>query len=142
MLSPDFKNAVAAGELAHVKDEIKTLTADGIETQDGKTLPCDLLVCATGFAKSYDYLDATTLADLGVESDGLYLYRHMLPLNVPNLAFCGSEIATISNVTTHGIQADWICRAISGAMELPSKEVMAEEVEKVKVSETYCSGEA
>ncbi len=43
-------------------------------------------------------------AKLGVERDGLYLYRHMLPASVPDLAFVGSEVATISNIATYHVQ--------------------------------------
>ena len=47
---------------------------------------CEVVCKAlTGFSKSYDYLDEVTKANLGVEKDGLYLYRHILSLNVPDL---------------------------------------------------------
>ena len=63
-----FKNAVAAGDVGHVHDEIDKLTANGIETKGGQTIPADLLVCATGFSKSCDYLpedDKAKLCDFG-----------------------------------------------------------------------------
>ena len=45
-------------------------------------------------------------AALDVQEDGLYLYRHIFPPGVADLAFCGSEVATISNIVTHGIHAE------------------------------------
>lgn len=37
-------------------------------------------------------------AALKIEADGLYLYRGIFPPSVPALAFCGAEVATISNI--------------------------------------------
>lgn len=45
----DLYKAVAAGECKIVTDTIDHLTADGIVLSSGQTLPCDLLVTATGF---------------------------------------------------------------------------------------------
>ena len=37
-------------------------------------------------------------------ADGLYLYRHILPPSVPNLAFVGSEINTFNSILTAALQ--------------------------------------
>lgn len=56
-----------------------------------------------------------------MHKDGLYLYRHMLPPNVPNLAFVGSEINSWNNPLTAALQAgpymhaQGSCRAVSYA---------------------------
>jgi hypothetical protein len=65
---------------------------------------------------------------LGVEDDGLYLYRHCLPPRVANLAFVGSEVATVSNVMTHAVQAEWVARVMAGTVALPSADAMAADV--------------
>ncbi len=72
------------------------------------------------------------MAALDVQADGLYLYRHMLPPKVADLAFVGSEVATISNIATHAIQAEWLAAALKGRVTLPSQAEMAAEVEGVK----------
>jgi len=43
-------------------------------------------------------------ARLGIQKDGLYLYRNCLPPAVPGLAFVGSEVSTFNNVLTSGLQ--------------------------------------
>jgi dimethylaniline monooxygenase (N-oxide forming) len=132
VLDSSFKGAVAAGKVAAVRGEVAALTADGVRLTSGASLPCDVLVCATGFTKAYDYLPAETAALLGAEKDGLYLYRHVLPTKVADLAFVGAETATISNIATYGIQAEWLAGVFAGRVRLPAAEAMAEEVEAVK----------
>jgi dimethylaniline monooxygenase (N-oxide forming) len=90
------------GALRGKKGTVKSLVAGGVETVDGETIKADLIICATGFKKTYDYLPSEVRLSLAVESDGIYLYRHCVPSNVRaiNLAFCGSEVATASKLST------------------------------------------
>lgn len=69
---------------------------------------------------------------LDVQKDGLYLYRHAVPVNVPDLAFVGSEVATISNIATHGIQAEWLARLLKGGHQLPAASQMQQAVDTHK----------
>jgi dimethylaniline monooxygenase (N-oxide forming) len=137
--SSDFKKAVASGRVALAHGAVERLEAGTVVARlaDGsqKALPCDVLVCGTGYAKSYDYLPAAERAALDVQEDGLYLYRHTLPPAVADLAFVGAEVATISNNVTHGVQAEWLARHIvraAGAAPLPAPAAMRESVETHK----------
>ena len=78
-----------------------------------------MVVYGTGFVKSYAYLDAATQAKLQIQRDGLYLYRSMLPVQVPGIAFLGSEVSTFNNILTHGLQAAWLAKVLTGAISLP-----------------------
>merc|ERR1711998_458171 len=82
-----------------------------------------------GFVKSYDYLDADVQAQLGLKRDGLYLYRSLLPVSLPGIAFLGSEVSTFNNVLTHGLQALWLSKLFTGAMALPPPREMQKAVE-------------
>lgn len=134
VLDTTFLNKWRDGSLSGKKGTVKRLTADGVETTTGETIKADLIICATGFKKDYSYLPPAVASSLGAEKDGLYLYRHILPANVRdiNLAFCGSEVATISNIMTHGIHAEYICRMLTGRMEIPSAQDMKDSIEKMK----------
>ncbi len=132
VLDSSFKDKVAAGAIQAVRGEVASLAPDSVALASGAALACDVLVCATGFAKSYAYLPPDAVAALEVQADGLYLYRHMLPAKVADLAFVGSEVATISNIATHAIQAEWLAALLRGRLPLPSPAAMAEEVESVK----------
>ncbi len=47
--------------------QVAQLVPGGANLKDGSTLPCDLVVCATGFAKSYDYMPASARETLQVQ---------------------------------------------------------------------------
>mmetsp|Transcript_23623 Transcript_23623/g.63763 ORF Transcript_23623/g.63763 Transcript_23623/m.63763 type:complete len:240 (+) Transcript_23623:828-1547(+) len=132
VLDSSFKNKVSNGEVKAIQGEIKRLSKDGLELADGSKVPCDALICATGFSKSYNYLPAESVKALDVQRDGLYLYRHVLPSRVPDLAFVGGEVATISNITTYGIQAEWLMGIFSGRVKLPDEKAMQADIDKVR----------
>ena len=96
------------------------------------SLPCDTLIQATGFEKHHAQIfDKDVMKQLQVEEDGLYLYRQMVPVNLKNIYFLGNEVASISNIMTHGIQAKWVESFMENKI-VTSKERMSTEVEKVK----------
>ena len=85
---------IRSGALKVCKDAIARYTPDGVDLARSSTsIAADLVVYGTGFAKSYDYLDADVQAQLQLQRDGLYLYRSMLPVSVPGVAFLGSEVS-------------------------------------------------
>jgi len=134
VLDTEWVSCRRSGKIVTLKDEIARLEPGKVVLASGKELPAELVVCATGFKKTYDYLPKEAKADLGPEPDGLYLYRHFLPAKVRDLsiAFCGCEVATISNIMTHGLLAEYICRVLKGLVQLPTEEQMRDECEVVK----------
>jgi len=124
-----------SGALTVSNGDISSFTPTGVKLQDGSEIACDMVVFGTGFLKDYSIFSEDVRQKLGTAEDGLYLYRHMLPPRVPNLAFIGSEIATISNIMTHGLQAEWLARKLSGSKNPAfgaSLEAMEAEVETLK----------
>jgi dimethylaniline monooxygenase (N-oxide forming) len=69
-------------------------------------------------------------ARLGLQKDGLYLYRSILPPALPGLAFVGSEVSTLDNLLTAGLQAEWLAAHWGGEATLPDAGVMAEDVRR------------
>jgi hypothetical protein len=69
---------------------------------------------------------------LGLQKDGLYLYRNILPPKVPGLAFVGSEVSTFNNVLTSGLQAEWLARVLQGEVELPPVEALVADVRRLQ----------
>ena len=65
-----------------------------------------------------------------MERDGLYLYRNVLPPQLPDLAFIGSEGSTFNNILTHSLQAQWLKRVLSGQLQLPTVGQMEKVIEK------------
>merc|ERR1719231_1782400 len=126
---------IRSGALKVCKGAIARYTADGVDLQRkghdrlGASIGADLVVYGTGFVKNYNYLDADVQAQLQLQRDGLYLYRSVLPVSLPGLAFLGSEVSTFNNVLTHGLQAAWLSRLLTGAMTLPPPREMQKAVE-------------
>jgi dimethylaniline monooxygenase (N-oxide forming) len=116
----DFK----IGAIDYMKEKSVVLT-------DGTEIECDMVIYGTGFKKSYDLFDNTFVqSNLMIEKDGLYLYRNIIPPAVPRLAFVGSEVSTFNNILTHGLQAKWLQKLLSGEMALPGGGGMQKIIEK------------
>jgi len=130
ILNYDFRNMLKDGKVSAIKGNIEKLHPQHVELQDGRKLPCDLLVFGTGFAKSYDLFDRMVQNKLNVQPDGLYLHRNIIPPNVANLAFVGCEVSTFNNILTHALQAEWLARILAGHVELPEVSRMHMRIEK------------
>jgi len=130
ILTYDARDMIRAGSLKVCKNSIETYTPNGVDlTRDGASIDCDMVVYGTGFVKSYAYLDAATQAKLHIQRDGLYLYRSMLPVEVPGLAFLGSEVSTFNNILTHGLQAAWLAKVLTGVISLPPPKLLQADIE-------------
>jgi len=134
VLDTSFIGAWRAGKLKGQKGTVARMVKGGVVTEAGESISADLIICATGFRKAYDYLPAKVQAALTVEDDGLYLYRHCIPAAVRdiNLAFCGSECASISNIMTYYLHAEYICRILSGYVSLPDEGQMRAECDTMR----------
>lgn len=131
ILTYEARDMIKAGSLQICRDSIATYTASGVDLQrGGASIECDMVVYGTGFTKSYDYFPPNVQAKLNVQKDGLYLYRSLLPIGVPGLAFLGSEVSTFNNILTHGLQAAWLMQVLSGGITLPPTGQMQLTVEK------------
>ncbi|KAK1745577.1 flavin-containing monooxygenase [Skeletonema marinoi] len=82
-------------------------------------------------ADEYSVFDSATREKLNIESDGLWLFNHTVPTNVDNLAFVGSELAVISNISGYGLQAAWLSKLWSGEINA-NKQDMESEVNEMK----------
>merc|ERR1719230_381603 len=130
ILTYEARDMIRSGALKVRKDAIKTYTPSGVDlARDGASIGCDMVVYGTGFVKSYAYLDAVTQAKLHIQRDGLYLYRSMLPVEVPGIAFLGSEVSTFNNILTHGLQAAWLSKVLTGDIALPPARQMQKAID-------------
>lgn len=70
-------------------------------------------------------------ARLGLQKDGLPLYRHMLPPLVPGLAFVGCEASSYNTLLTSGLQAEWLAAVLVGQVAMPEQAAMQEDVQRM-----------
>lgn len=130
ILSYEFRDHLRAGKVNAVKGSIARFTETGVVLADGTEMQADIIVFGTGFKKSYSYLDADMQQRLNRQSDGLWLYRNIFPTEVNDLCFIGAEVSTFNNILTQGLQAIWLQRVLSGAVSLPAKQTMIDDVTK------------
>lgn len=67
-------------------------------------------------------------ARLGIQKDGLYLYRGLLPPALPHLAWVGCGAWCRQGALTPGLQAEWLAAHWAGEVALPSQQDMAADV--------------
>jgi cation diffusion facilitator CzcD-associated flavoprotein CzcO len=108
----DFLQAIAAGQVSVVTDEIENFTATGIQLKSGKLLEADLIVTATGFHLS-------VLGDIHFIIDGEPLvfsdtvtYRGMMFTGIPNMAWVFGYFRA-SWTLRADLVADFVCRLLT-----------------------------
>ncbi|CAF1358027.1 unnamed protein product [Adineta steineri] len=119
-------------------DEIVDKTT--IRLDSGEFLQADLIICATGFIETFPFLSetltralvkntTTSKSDEGIDLD---LYRRIIPIGIPNIAFIGLP-APIHTWMFYEVQCHWMSDYFLGRIKLPSTEKeMLEEIETTR----------
>ncbi|CAE7191754.1 FMO1 [Symbiodinium natans] len=131
ILNYEFRDMVNAGKIQVISGAIDKFTQTGVVLVDGSELDADLVVYGTGFTKNYDIFDKVIQSKLGIQKDGLYLFRNIIPPQVPDVAFIGCEVSTFNNILTHGLQALWLQKMLQGQVKVPKTGVMESVIEKL-----------
>ncbi|WP_428261743.1 flavin-containing monooxygenase [Haliangium sp.] len=118
-----------SGQVQPRRGQIERFTDTGVQLDDGDRIDTDVVVFATGWQRDDSLLPAPVRAQL--DDDGLYLYRHILPVGVPNLAFIGWA-STYSNSLTSHLTGLWLTHLLTGRIAAPEAEAMAREVADMK----------
>jgi len=129
ILNYEYRDLLQADQVKAMKGSIQRFAEKAVVV-DGIELPADVVIYGTGFLKSYDLFDKVTREKLAAARDGLYLFRNIIPPGVADLAFVGSEVSTFNNILTHGLQALWLQKMLTGQMKLPKAADMQRIVEK------------
>lgn len=131
VLDYQLRNLVGSGKIEWKLGAADALSEHGLQVGE-ETMNADVVIFGTGFMKDYSIFPADVQAKLGYADDGLYLWRHTIPPHVPRLAFVGSEVATISNIMTHSVQAAWLGKLWSGEIAPVRTEDMDASVEELR----------
>jgi cation diffusion facilitator CzcD-associated flavoprotein CzcO len=117
ILSSDLNEARKAGKVNVQLGEIDEYGSDGTLRlkDDTPLLEADIVVSATGFNQDKSIFDPVTRQQLDLQSDGMYLYRYIVPEKIQNLAFLG-HVGALSNISSYGLQAEWIARNLTGRL--------------------------
>jgi len=118
--SDGFFEKVRNREITAIKGEISAFHPKGITVPGAGDLELDTVIFGTGFAQTLPFLPDPLVAQL-TDSEGNYLlYRNILPLSIPALAFVGYNSSFFCNLTSE-IAALWLCEYLEGRLQLPAK---------------------
>lgn len=127
-------NKIRSGEIDMRIAKVEKLEPYKAILSTGEEEEVDVVVMATGWELSFDsFMDrCTTLDDLDVEEDGLWLYRNILPAKVKGIAFIGSNTLTFMNIYTSYIQAYWLAGLLAKKRKWPAQYHMTKTVTRDK----------
>lgn len=119
LVTDGFYEKIAAGEIGFHKAEIASLRPGEARLTDGTTVPAGVIVCGTGWHQRCDFLAPDVLEKVTDGRGNFRLYRSMLPVGVPRLAFNGYNSSFFSQLNAE-IGAFWIADMLRGGVTLPS----------------------
>ena len=109
---------VRVAEVAAVHPHSVTLRHHSGRGSD-TAVPVDTIVLGTGFVDGHPFLDSSIQKGLDRQPDGLPLYRHIVPPQLPGVFFIG-RAASFTNPLTASVQAAWLGELLCGRVALPS----------------------
>ena len=112
-----------------LRDGLQNHSIEYVEMSDTVMEEADVVIVGTGFQKTYDLFAEGVRQRLDICTDGLWLYRNIIPVGVKRLAFIGSEISTFNNILTHNLQSQWLAHNLE-CDTLPNATTMNEDIEK------------
>ena len=116
------------GHLASI-DEIQD--SNTVRLNNGKVLsPVDTIICGTSRYLHFPFFsdaDARTMGLPNETSNDVDLYRRIVPVNVPNIAFVGFTSSFTQWMITE-VASHWISDYFKGFSLLPSREQMQKEI--------------
>lgn len=123
-LSDDLLPLLRQGRV-RAKPDVAELRGRRVRFSDGGEEDVDVLLCATGYRAPLPFLK-------DVDPDALALYLMIVPLDLPpGLFFIGRVQPQQGPISrTSEAQAAWVVDVLRGAVKLPSREAMREDVER------------
>ena len=108
----DMFEAIAAGKVDVVTDEIDHFTADSIVTKDGTVIPADVVIAATGFRLKVMGGIAFSVDGESVDFSQKVAWRGMMFSDVPNVAWLMVYFRSSATLRVDLI-GDFVCRLLN-----------------------------
>lgn len=128
---PQLYRALRNGSIVPHKAELAGYSKEGVRLSNGKEIDADVVILGTGWEIDHSFLAGETVDAIGKDEDGFYLYRQMVYPSSPGLFFIGAA-STFANMTTYCVQARWLADLLAGKHQLPSDDVMLQDIEDMK----------
>ena len=122
LVTDDFYEAVERGDIkVHKNSEIVELMKGKARLSTGEVVPADIIVCGTGWHQRCAFLDPEVLRKVTDEQGNFRLYRSILPVDMPRLAFNGYNSSFFSQLNCE-VGALWLADYLNGGFTLPSSQ--------------------
>lgn len=128
LASGGFHDHVRAGRLKVRRGEPARFRPGGVELADGGRVDADVVVFGTGFRPAVPFLPAWARERVRGADGCFRLYRNILPVDVPRLAFVGYNSSLYSQLTSE-IGARWVAEHVHGRLALPPQPEMRRRIE-------------
>lgn len=128
---PGFIELIRNRRIVAHRAGIKRLTSHEVVLDENDALGVDCIVFGTGWKTGFAFLPEAIRELLGEGPDGIYLYRHILHPDVPNMAFVG-RASSFMSVATFSLQARWLAEAVAGTVQLPDADTMRAQIAALK----------
>jgi dimethylaniline monooxygenase (N-oxide forming) len=130
LVTDGFYEKVAAGTLKVRKHTvIEQLMPGKARLSTGEVVPADLVVCGTGWRQQVPFFGPGLLGRVTDARGNFRLYRSMLPVGVPRLAFNGYNSSFFSQLNCE-IGALWLADLLCGGLQLPPPEQMNTHIDR------------
>ena len=119
LVSDDFYQNIEADKIGIKKQAVITvLNGKQALLSNGETVPVDLIVCGTGWQQVCPFLEQDIMARVTVEEGNFRLFRSIIPVDVPRLAFNGYNSSFFSQLNCE-VGALWLADYLNQGFELP-----------------------
>ncbi|XP_031628582.1 senecionine N-oxygenase-like [Contarinia nasturtii] len=109
-----------------LKDDVKRVTAYGVDFEDGTSEKYAAIIYATGYEHKYPFLDKNTGIQV-IENYVRPLYKQILNINHATMAFIGIPIVA-AHMHMYDLQARFALKFISGRKKMPTKSTMQQDM--------------
>ncbi len=125
LVSDNFYESIAKGKMAVKKNAVVSRIVSSAaqsfaELSTGDRIPTDIIICGTGWTQSVPFFTSALNAKILDAQGNFRLYRSMVPVEVPNLAFNGYNSSLFSQLNCE-IGALWIASVMNNSLRLPAQ---------------------
>lgn len=128
LASNGFYDHVQAGRIQLRRGQASALRVGAVEMEDGGSVDADVVVFGTGFRQEVPFLPHWATERIRGADGCFRLYRNILPVDVPRLAFVGYNSSLYSQLTSE-IGARWMAEHVHGRLPLPAQPEMRRRIE-------------
>ncbi|RZJ59103.1 MAG: NAD(P)/FAD-dependent oxidoreductase [Acidovorax sp.] len=130
LVTDGFYEKVAAGALGVRKGvTIRELQPGQAVLSNGETVPADIVVCGTGWHQQVPFFDTVVMQRITDARGNFRLYRSILPVSMPRLAFNGYNSSFFSQLNCE-VGALWLANHLRGGLQLPSQADMNAQIDR------------